>query len=71
MNGQLRARLSDTATGGRVHWADCDYDALFLTADRMHLRADRLPDGLHPNAAAWDALAVCLDGALAPLLAGG
>ena len=65
---QLKARAITASE--QVHWVECGYDALFLTKDGRRLREDRLPDGVHPNAAAWEALAACLDSVLAPLIAG-
>ena len=69
LNSQLRARVTNTSQ--RLHWTECGYDAIFLEKGRKQLRGDRLPDGVHPNAAAWEELAACLGAALGPLVASG
>ena len=63
LNRQLQARVQGNSD--RVLWTHCDYDSMFLSGDRQHLREDRLPDGVHPNAEAWELLATCLDSVIA------
>ena len=53
----------------RVEPIQCSYAAILLTPDQKSIQADLLPDGIHPSAPAWDALATaCLDASLAQLL---
>ncbi len=66
VNGLVSAELEHQR---HVQWATCSYESILTSADGGSLRADLLPDGIHPSAAAWDALATaCLDAPLAQLL---
>ena len=66
VNGIVSAELEHQR---RVQWTKCSYESMLLTADGNTVRQDLLPDGIHPSAPAWDALATaCLDAPLAQLL---
>ena len=66
VNGIVRAELEQQR---HVQWATCSYESILTTADGGSIREDLLPDGVHPTAPAWDALATaCLDAPLAQLL---
>ena len=66
VNGIVKAELGHQR---RVRFPDCSYDSVLLTPNRTSIQPELMPDGLHPSADAWDALATaCLDAGLAQLL---
>ena len=56
LNAQFR---EFTTTDGHLHFLDCS--ERFFSEDGKSLRADLLPDALHPSAAGYELLAQCLD----------
>jgi len=66
VNGIVSAELEHQR---HVQWVTCSYESILTTAGGGSIRQDLLPDGIHPTASAWDALATaCLDAPLEQLL---